>query len=148
MCPGLRNGLLKTPAELLHLVQHYFATGWNGKIVWGTYEGQSIVVKLAVQVMLRWDSLWTIFILMKSMSDSFRCICSTHVNFVVCSSSHERGFSLSLVEGVLEKVCTTSSFIQDHCWGNNHVHCHRGIQRLWNWNGYVTNLAFCVLLNS
>ena len=79
--------------------------------------------------------------------DSFRCICSTHVSFVVCLGSHERGFSLSHVEGVLEQVCTAASFLRDYCRGNSRVHCHGGIQRLSNWNGYVTSLGFCVLLN-
>ncbi|KAG0600511.1 hypothetical protein M758_11G039700 [Ceratodon purpureus] len=41
------DGLKETPAELLHLAPRHFATGWSGKIVRGTYEGQRIVVKLA-----------------------------------------------------------------------------------------------------
>lgn len=43
----LQDGLPEIPAELLHLAQQHFATGWSGKIVRGTYEGQNIVVKLA-----------------------------------------------------------------------------------------------------
>ena len=41
------DGLRETPAELLHLAPRHFATGWSGKIVRGTYEGEGIVVKLA-----------------------------------------------------------------------------------------------------
>lgn len=53
------RALRETPAEHLHLARRHFATGWSGKIVRHTYEGQSVVVKLAPVGSKRGEALLT-----------------------------------------------------------------------------------------
>ena len=88
------RALRETPVEHLHLARRHFATGWSGKIVRGTYEGQRVVVKLAPVGSKRGEvRLFVNHFYSDEIHDyeTCRCICSTYVNFVVCSGSLDRG---------------------------------------------------------
>ena len=83
----------ETPAELLHLAQSPFATGWSGNIVRGTYQGQSVVVKLAPVGSDRGEvRLFVNHFYFDEIHDyeTCRCICFAYVNFVVCLGSLDR----------------------------------------------------------